>query len=322
MEDRTVIEWDKDDLDALGLLKVDVLALGMLTASASASICWRSITEATLTLRRRSRRRIRGLRHDLQGRHGRRVPDREPRADVDAAAAASPKLLRSRHRGGDRASRADPGRHGASLSAPPRRHRAVSELPQRGAARRCWARRWACRCSRNRRCRSPSSRRASRPERPTSCAAPWRPSGMSGRSSTFRDKFIAGMKRTAISAEFAERCFSQIEGFGEYGFPESHAASFALLVYVLLDQMPLPRRVSPARCSTAQPMGFYAPAQLVRDFREHGVEVREADINLSDWDCTLEPRGRSMWRTPGRSRAAARLPAGEGPERGGCRGHR
>jgi error-prone DNA polymerase len=88
--------------------------------------------------------------------------------------------------------------------------------------------------------------------------------------------------------EFAERCFSQIEGFGDYGFPESHAASFAILVYVsCLAEMPLPRRVRGAILNS-QPMGFYAPAQIVRDAREHGVEMRPVDVNASDWDCTLE----------------------------------
>ena len=89
--------------------------------------------------------------------------------------------------------------------------------------------------------------------------------------------------------EFAERCFSQIEGFGEYGFPESHAASFAHLVYV---SSWIKCHYPDAFCAAilnSQPMGFYQPAQLVRDAREHGVEVRQPDINASDWDCTLEP---------------------------------
>ena len=90
-------------------------------------------------------------------------------------------------------------------------------------------------------------------------------------------------------SEFAEQCFNQIKGFGEYGFPESHAASFALLVYVSAWL----KRHHPAAFAAAllnsQPMGFYMPAQIVRDAKEHGVEVRPADVNHSDWDCTLEP---------------------------------
>src|ERR1700741_4190599 len=88
--------------------------------------------------------------------------------------------------------------------------------------------------------------------------------------------------------EFAERCFQQISGFGEYGFPESHAASFALLVY---DSSWLKRHhpaVFACALLNSQPMGFYMPAQIVRDAREHGVPVREVDVNASEWDCTLE----------------------------------
>jgi error-prone DNA polymerase len=106
---------------------------------------------------------------------------------------------------------------------------------------------------------------------------------------TFREKFITGMIGNGYSQDFAERCFSQIEGFGEYGFPESHAASFALLVYVSSWIKKHYPEVFCAAILNSQPMGFYAPAQLVRDAREHGVEVRHPDINFSDWDCTLEP---------------------------------
>ena len=106
---------------------------------------------------------------------------------------------------------------------------------------------------------------------------------------TFREKFIAGMVGNGYQREFAERCFSQIEGFGEYGFPESHAASFAYLVYV---SSWIKRHYPDVFCAAilnSQPMGFYQPAQLVRDAHEHGIEVRHPDINASDWDCTLEP---------------------------------
>ncbi|MCG8509486.1 MAG: error-prone DNA polymerase, partial [Rhodospirillales bacterium] len=104
----------------------------------------------------------------------------------------------------------------------------------------------------------------------------------------FQTRFIDGMLARGYDRDFAERCFRQIEGFADYGFPESHAASFALLVYV----SSWIKRHYPAAFAAAllnsQPMGFYAPAQIVRDAREHGVEVRPADVNLSDWDYTLE----------------------------------
>jgi error-prone DNA polymerase len=104
----------------------------------------------------------------------------------------------------------------------------------------------------------------------------------------FRDKFIDGMARRGYDRTFAENCFGQIEGFGEYGFPESHAASFALLVYVSSWVKCHYPDVFCAAILNSQPMGFYQPAQLVRDARQHGVEVRAADVNFSDWDCTLE----------------------------------
>jgi len=105
----------------------------------------------------------------------------------------------------------------------------------------------------------------------------------------FRDKFIAGMMANGYDSDFATRCFDQIEGFGTYGFPESHAASFALLVYVSAWIKCFHPDVFACALLNSQPMGFYAPAQLVRDARDHGIEVRPADVNFSNWDCTLEP---------------------------------
>jgi error-prone DNA polymerase len=104
----------------------------------------------------------------------------------------------------------------------------------------------------------------------------------------FEDKFIDGMVRRGYERAFAERCFDQIKGFGEYGFPESHAASFALLVYASAWIKCHYPEVFCAAIVNSQPMGFYQPAQLIRDARAHGVEVLAADVNYSDWDCTLE----------------------------------
>jgi error-prone DNA polymerase len=110
-----------------------------------------------------------------------------------------------------------------------------------------------------------------------------------GTIQTFQEKMVEGMAARGYERDFAERCFRQIEGFGEYGFPESHAASFALLVYASCWMKCRYPDVFAAAMLNSQPLGFYAPAQLVRDAREHGVEVREVDVNFSDWDCTLEP---------------------------------
>ncbi|HET7848758.1 MAG TPA: error-prone DNA polymerase [Pseudolabrys sp.] len=117
-----------------------------------------------------------------------------------------------------------------------------------------------------------------------------------GTIGTFQKKMIEGMVAKNYAREFAERCFHQIEGFGEYGFPESHAASFALLVYASSWFKCHYPDVFAAALLNAQPMGFYAPAQIVRDVREHGVEVRHVDINRSDWDTRLESGPRAAER--------------------------
>ncbi|KFC68593.1 Error-prone DNA polymerase [Devosia sp. LC5] len=120
--------------------------------------------------------------------------------------------------------------------------------------------------------------------------AAWRRTGKIG---IFRDKFINGMLKNprGYTREFAERCFSQIEGFAEYGFPESHAASFALLVYASCWLKCHYPDVFACALLNSQPMGFYAPSQLVRDAVEHGVEVRPPDINRSNHDSALEDDG-------------------------------
>ncbi len=137
-----------------------------------------------------------------------------------------------------------------------------------------------------------------------------------GTIGTFQQKMVDGMTAKGYDPEFAARCFQQIEGFGEYGFPESHAASFALLVYSSCWLKCHYPDVFCAALLNSQPMGFYAPAQIVRDARQHGVEVRPVDINRSDWDCTLEegPRAaerlhadHASMRTAIRSRCAVRL---------------
>ena len=116
---------------------------------------------------------------------------------------------------------------------------------------------------------------------------------LTGGVSHFYDKLVNGMISRGYPKDFAERTFKQIEGFGSYGFPESHAASFAKIAYASSWMKHHHPDVFCAALLNAQPMGFYAPAQIVRDARQHGVEVRPVSINHSHWDCTLEPtRGR------------------------------
>lgn len=125
----------------------------------------------------------------------------------------------------------------------------------------------------------------------------------------FRDKFMSGMRERGYPKEFAEACFSQIEGFGSYGFPESHAASFAHLVYVSCWLKCHYPDVFACALLNSQPMGFYAPAQIVRDAREHGVEVLPVDVNFSDLESVLvdgTPGHERIWRRHADMRADIR----------------
>jgi len=121
-----------------------------------------------------------------------------------------------------------------------------------------------------------------------------------GTIGTFEKKMVGGMIARGYPPEFANGCFNQIKGFGEYGFPESHAAAFAHLVYVSSWIKCFYPEVFCAALLNSQPMGFYSPAQIVRDARAHGTEVRHPDVNISDQYCTLEPR-------PGEETCAVRL---------------
>src|SRR6202008_1927923 len=109
-----------------------------------------------------------------------------------------------------------------------------------------------------------------------------------GTIDSFKDMFVGRMVERGYASDFAERCFKQIEGFGSYGFPESHAASFALLVYVSAWIKKHHPAAFAAALLNSQPMGFYAPAEIVRCAREHHVPVLAPDAAFSDWDCTLE----------------------------------
>jgi error-prone DNA polymerase len=109
-----------------------------------------------------------------------------------------------------------------------------------------------------------------------------------GTIKNYENRMVDGMVGKGYTREFAERCFNQIKGFGDYGFPESHAASFALLVYASCWFKTFYPDVFCAAILNSQPMGFYAPAQLVRDALDHGIDIRDVDVNASAWDCALE----------------------------------
>ena len=234
MPDRTVIQWNKDDLDELGILKVDCLALGMLTAirkcfrSGAAAPRPRNSTLANIPAEDAGDVYAMIRRADTMG-----VFQIESRAQMSMLPRLQPRLLlRPGDRGGDRPARADPGQHGPSLSAPPQRRGAGHAIPTR-RSRRCWRRRSACRCFRSRRCGWPWWRPASRPARPTSCAARWRAWRRPGVLDQFRTKLIDGMLDARLSRRVRRGASSsRSAASASTAFPKSHAASFALLVYV------------------------------------------------------------------------------------------
>jgi error-prone DNA polymerase len=285
MEDRTTIEWDKDDLDALGLLKIDVLALGMLTAlSKGLSLLDRHYGErlrlATIPSEEAcvyamiQRADTIGVFQIESRAQMSMLPRLKPEKFYDLVIEVA--IVRPGPIQGDMVHPYLRRRQGIEeVVYPSKELEAVLNktlgvpLFQEQAMKIAIVAGFTP-------AEADKLRRAMATFRRV------------GTIQTFQDKMIEGMAAKGYDRDFAERCFRQIEGFGEYGFPESHAASFALLVYASCWMKCRYPDVFAAAMLNAQPLGFYAPAQLVRDAREHGVEVREVDVNLSDWDCTLE----------------------------------
>lgn len=294
MADRTFIEWDKSDIEALGLMKVDILALGMLTAIAKSF----ALME----------------RHGL-GRHSLEVDIKsddsavydmlctgdsvgvfqiESRAQINMLPCLRPRIFYDlviqvaivrpgpiegdmvhpflrRRNGEERINLPSP-----NPPHPPDELRNVLGKTLGVPIFQEQAMKLAIVAA------DFSSADANRLRR---AMATFRNIGT---IETFRAKMVGGMAARGYDADFAERCFKQIEGFGSYGFPESHAQSFARLVYVSAWIKCHHPAVFVAALLNAQPMGFYAPAQLLRDAREHGVDVRPIDVNSSNWDNSLE----------------------------------
>ncbi|HEV8378236.1 MAG TPA: error-prone DNA polymerase [Tepidisphaeraceae bacterium] len=287
MPNRTVIEWDKDDIDTLGILKVDALALGMLTCISRAfrlinernkdspplelhtipsedPVVYDMISDADTigVFQVESRAQMTML------------PRLRPRSFYDLVievAIVRPGPIQGnmvhpylRRRNGEEPvtypGEAIRGVLEKTLGVPLFQEQAM-KLTMVGAGF--------------------SAGDADRLRR---AMATWRKGGL---IDEFHDKIISGMLANGYTREFAEQCFNQIRGFGLYGFPESHAASFALLVYI---SSWLKRYYPAAFCAAllnSQPMGFYAPAQIVQDAQQHGVTILPCDINLSHWDCLL-----------------------------------
>jgi error-prone DNA polymerase len=293
MPERTVIEWDKDDLDALGLLKVDVLALGMLTAirrafdlvnefggssgavgklelanvpgedSAVYDMICRADTTGVFQIESRAQMSM--------------LPRLRPRNFYDLVievAIVRPGPIQGemvhpylRRRSGEEAVTYPSKEVEAVLKRTlgvPIFQEQVMQLAIVAAGF------------------SPGEA-----DRLRRAMAAWK---RKGGLEPFQKQLIDGMRARGYEDSFAQQIFKQILGFGEYGFPESHSASFALLVYTSAWLKHYEPAAFCAALVNSQPMGFYAPAQLVRDARAHGVEVRAVDVMISEWDCTLERR--------------------------------
>jgi error-prone DNA polymerase len=295
MPDRTVIEWDKDDLDTLGILKVDVLGLGMLTCLKNAfGLLSRHygepLTIATLPAEDPAVYRM-IQRADTLG-----VFQIESRAQMSMLPRLKPAkfydlvievaIVRPGPIQGDMVHPYLRRRQGLEpVSYPSKDLEAVLgktlgvPLFQEQAMKIAIV---------------AAGFTPSEADRLRRAMATFRKVGTIG---TFAEKMVEGMVANGYDRAFAERCFQQLEGFGEYGFPESHAASFALLVYASCWVKCRYPDVFCAALLNAQPLGFYAPAQIIRDAREHGVELRPVDVNFSGWDADLEERrAKSEWR--------------------------
>ena len=296
MENRTFIEWDKDDIDALGLMKVDVLALGMLTC-----------IQKSFDLMRRHQLgdyELDTIQHEdpqvyemLQKGDSIGVFQVESRAQINMLPRLKPvefydlviqvAIVRPGPIEGDMVHpylRRRAGLEKAELPSPKPPHdpdelkgvlgrtKGVPLFQEQAMKLAIVAADF-----------SPED--ANRLRR---AMATFRNVGTIDQ---FEKKMVDGMVARGYERDFAQRCYKQIQGFGSYGFPESHALSFARLVYVSSWIKCHHPAVFTCALLNSQPMGFYAPAQLVRDLREHGGKVRAADVNASEWDSTLEPAG-------------------------------
>jgi error-prone DNA polymerase len=293
MLDRTVIQWDKDDLDALGLLKVDVLGLGMLSAirrafdmvyafggpnavagkldlatvpkedSAVYDMLCRADTIGVFQIESRAQMAM--------------LPRLRPRNYYDLVIEVA--IVRPGPIQGEMVHPYLRRRNGEEAVTYP--SEAVREVLERTLGVPIFQEQvmqLAIKAAGFSPGEADELRRA---------MAAWK---RKGGLEPFQVKLIDGMRERGYQESFAQQLFNQILGFGEYGFPESHAASFALLVYTSAWLKHYEPAAFCAALVNSQPMGFYAPAQLVRDARAHGVEVRPVAVAISDWDCTLERR--------------------------------
>ncbi len=301
MKDRTFIEWDKDDIDDIGLMKVDILALGMLT----------TIRKAMDFIRRDHGVDIPDL-ADIP-KEDPRVYDMlckgdsvgvfqvESRAQMSMLPRLKPRkfydlvievaIVRPGPIQGDMVHpylRRRDGIDPVVIEAPAPEHGEPDELKD------VIGKTLGVPLFQEQAMRMAIEAAKFTPEEANGLRRAMATFRNDGNLSLYRDKFIGGMVRRGYNREFAERCFKQIEGFGSYGFPESHAISFAILVYASAWLRWAYPDAFLAAILNSQPMGFYQPAQLVRDGKEHGVTVLPPDILLSDWDSKLEGEAKPL----------------------------
>jgi len=288
MDERTVIEWDKDDIDTLGILKIDILGLGMLTCVRKCFDLLEQHEKQSLSIGTVPQKD--GTTYDMLCRADavgvfqvesraqmNFLPRMRPREFYDLVievAIVRPGPIQGgmvqpyikRRQGLETVSfpsKALEGVLGKTLGVPLFQEQAMQIAVVAAGF-------------------TPEDA-----DRLRRSIATFR---RMGTISAFRDQFIAGMLNNGYDPAFAQSCFSQIEGFADYGFPESHAAAFAMLVYVSAWLKCHHPAVFACGLLNSQPMGFYAPAQIVRDLRDHGTEVRPICVNASAWDNTLERR--------------------------------
>lgn len=286
MEDRTIVQWDKDDIDELGMMKVDILGLGMLTAIKKAFSLLNSCYGKTYTLSNFPK-------HDdkvfamLQEADSIGVFQVESRAQQSMLPRLKPKefydlvievaIVR-------------PGPIQGNMVHPylKRREQKEQVVYPSDELRKILEKTLGVPLFQEQAMQIAITAAKFAPSEADDLRRSLATFRHNGKISTFKKRFVNGMVKNNYPLDFAKRCFKQIEGFGTYGFPESHAISFANLVWISAWIKFHYPDVFCAALLNSQPMGFYSPSQLIADARNHGVEVRTVDVNYSDWDCTLE----------------------------------
>ena len=320
MEDRTFVEWDKDDLEALGLMKVDVLGLGMLTCIRKAFELLAQHKGLHLTLASvpqedpevydmLCRADTIGVFQIESRAQMNMLPRLRPRRFYDLVIEVA--IVRPGPIQGDMVHpylRRRDGLEEVLYPAPAPEHGPPDEL------RRVLEKTLGVPLFQEQAMRLAMEAAQFTPDEADALRRAMATFRRRGTLSQLKETMVGRMVARGYEPELAERCFRQIEGFGDYGFPESHAASFALLAYVSSWLKCHHPDAFACALLNAQPMGFYAPAQIVRDAREHGVEVRPVDVNASGWDNSLEEAGKSA-REERPSPDGSHLPLSPSPQR-------